>query len=109
MRKSTASEIRRDAEANVRKKLPVDPYSVVFNPLEYDPLEVNSPTPVMATIADDLSDTYRDLMEGLVLHRADQIQSALWHWHFTYYTHWGRHVSHAQSAIWQYLSEGNWD
>ncbi len=92
----------------VRKKLPVTAYSVVFDPFEYDPLEVNPPKPVMATITDDLSDIYRDLMEGLALYRTGQVQNALWHWHFTYYTHWGRHLSHAQSAIWQYLSEGNW-
>jgi hypothetical protein len=94
--------------AVLRGKLPVDAYSVVFNPLEYDPLEINPPKPVMATIADDLSDIYRNLMEGLILYRADHVRNALWHWHFTYYTHWGRHLSHAQSAIWQYLSEGNW-
>jgi hypothetical protein len=92
----------------VRKKLPVDAYSVVFDPFEYDPLEVNPPKPVMATITDDLGDIYDDLMEGLALHRSGQTQNALWHWHFTYYVHWGRHLSHAQSAIWQYLSEGNW-
>lgn len=92
----------------LRKKLPVDAYAVVFDPLEYDATEVNPPVPVMATISDDLSDIYRDLMEGLVLFRNGQIESALWQWHFTYYSHWGRHLSHAQSAIWQYLSEGNW-
>lgn len=92
----------------IRKKLPVDAYSVVFDPFEYDPLEVNPPKPVMATIADDLTDIYCDLMEGLLLYRAGQIENALCHWHFTYYAHWGRHLSHAQSAIWQYLSEGNW-
>lgn len=98
----------RDFVAVLREKLPVDAYSVVFNPFEYDPLEVNPPKPVMAMIADDLSDVYRDLIEGLALYRAGQIQNALWHWHLTYYAHWGRHLSHAQSAIWQYLSEGNW-
>jgi hypothetical protein len=92
----------------LRKKLPVDAYAAVFDPLEYDPTEVNPPIPVMATISDDLSDIYRDLMEGLALFQNGHIESALWHWHFTYYTHWGKHLSHAQYAIWQYLSEGNW-
>jgi hypothetical protein len=99
---------KRCAMADVSPKLPVDAYSVVFNPLEYDPLELNSPKPVIAMIADDLSDIYNDLMEGLALYRAGRIQNALWQWHFSYYAHWGRHLSHAQSAIWQYLSEGNW-
>jgi hypothetical protein len=92
----------------LRRKLPVDAYSVVFDPFEYDPREVNPPKPVMAMISDDLSDIYRNLMEGLVLFQNGQTQGALWHWHFTYYAHWGRHLSHVQSAIWQYLSEGNW-
>ena len=101
-------EDERDTVTILRKKLPVNAYSVVFDPLEYNPLELNPPKPVMATIADDLSDIYRNTMEGLVEHRAGRIQNALWQWHFTYYNHWGRHLSHAQSAIWQYLSEGNW-
>jgi hypothetical protein len=101
-------EKNRDGTDILREKLPVDAYSVVFNPLEYDPTEVNPPVPVMATISDDLSDIYRDLMRGLVLFQNGYIESALWQWHFMYYAHWGRHLSHAQSAIWQYLSEGNW-
>jgi len=46
----------------------------------------------MATIADDLSDIYSDLTASLALYRSGRIQSALWRWHFTYYTHWGRHL-----------------
>jgi hypothetical protein len=104
------SDFERDRAGVIvlRRKLPVDAYSVVFNPLEYDPLEVNPPKPVMATIADDLGDIYNDLIEGLGPYRAGQTQTALWHWHFTYYAHWGRHLSHAQSAIWRYLADGNW-
>ena len=101
-------ENKRGSVEILRKKLPVDAYAVVFDPLEYEPAEVNLPTPIMATISDDLSDIYRDLMEGLVLFRNGQIENALWQWRFAYYSHWGRHLSHAQSAIWQYLSEGNW-
>jgi hypothetical protein len=51
---------------------------------------------------------YHDLRVGLVLLEKGQIENASWHWHFTYYVHWGRHLSHAQSAIWEYLSQGNW-
>jgi hypothetical protein len=98
----------RDSVDILKMKLPVDAYAVVFDPLEYDPTEINPPIPVMATISDDLSDIYHDLMEGLGMFRGGQVENALWHWHFMYYAHWGRHVSHAQSAIWQYLSEGNW-
>lgn len=101
-------DCKRCPESALRSKLPIDAYSAVFNPFEYDPLEMNPPKPVMATLADDLSDIHRDLMEGLVRYRAGQFQNALRQWHFLYYTHWGRHLSHAQSAVWQYLSEGNW-
>ena len=100
-------EYKRCSESTLRSRLPMDAYSVVFNPFEYDPLEMNPPKPVMATLTDDLSDMHRDLMEGLVLYRADRFQDALWQWRFMYYAHWGRHLSHAQCAIWQYLSEGN--
>jgi hypothetical protein len=96
------------AAAKIREKLPINAYSVVFDPLEFDPLEQSSPRPVMATIDNDLGDNYADLMEGLALYRAGQYQDAVWQWHFSYYSHWGRHLSHAQSAIWQYLSAGNW-
>lgn len=82
--------------------------ALFFDPFEYDPLEVNPPKPVMATLADDLHDIYGDLLKGLVIYRAAKPQNALWQWHFTYYAHWGRHPSRAQSAIWQHLSEGNW-
>lgn len=71
----------------LKKKLPIDAYSAVFDPLEYDPLEMSPPKPVMATIADDLTDIYRNVMEGLVEYRAGRVQNALWQWHFTYYSH----------------------
>jgi hypothetical protein len=96
------------AAAKIREKLPINAYSVVFDPLEFDPQEQNSPQPVMAMIDDDLADIYADLMDGLALYRACQYQDAVWQWHFSFYAHWGRHLSHAQSAIWQYLCAGNW-
>jgi hypothetical protein len=99
-------EKNRDNVCVLRKKLPVDAYAVVSDPLEYDPTEANPPTPVMATISDDLSDIYHDLIEGLALLQNGRVESALWHWHFTYYTHWGRHLSHAQSARVASIVEG---
>ena len=97
-----------DAAGILRKKLPVDEYSVVFDPLEHGPPEGNQPQPVVATIANDVTDIYRDVMEGLLEYRAGRVQNALWNWHFLYYAHSGRHLTHAQSAIWQYLSQENW-
>lgn len=95
-------ENRQNTVGILTKTLPIDEYSVIF-----DPLEMSPPKPVMATIADDLTDIYRNVMEGLVEYRAGRVQNALWQWHFTYYSHWGRHLSHAQTAIYQYLSAGN--
>jgi len=94
--------------ATIREKLPINAYSVVFDPFEFDPLEQNSPQPVVAMLDDDLGDIYSDLTQGLALYRAGRYRDALWQWHWSYYAHWGRHLSHAQSAIWQYLSAGNW-
>ena len=85
----------------------------MFDPFECDPLEVSPARPVMATIADDLGDIYNDLIEGLALYSAGQSQNALWHWHFTYYAHWGQSrqwgLSRAKpkrySASWRSRSE----
>ena len=90
------------AALKLREKLPINAYSAVFDPLE------SAALPVTAMIDDDLGDIYADLKDGLALYHAGRYKDALWQWHFSYYAHWGRHLSHAQSAIWQYLSAGNW-
>jgi hypothetical protein len=97
-------EVRLELSAalELREKLPINAYSVVFDPLE------SAALPVTAMIEDDLADIHADLKDGLALYHAGRYQDALWQWHFSYYAHWGRHLSHAQSAIWQYLSAGNW-
>jgi len=59
---------------------------------------------IMTKLEDDLGDMYRDLKDV-----PDRIGSApldhlIWEWRFAYYTHWGRHLVHAQGAVFSYLA-----
>lgn len=92
-----------EAVPSLGSKLPVKGYRFVFNPLNDKECD-----PVLTTLENDLKDIYKDLKDGLVLYGAGSYQDALWVWHSLYYWHWGRHLSHAQCAVWQYLSDGNW-
>lgn len=84
-------------------RLPFDGYGMIF-----DPLDKSDQRRVEASLKNDLEDIYRDLSEGAALYIRREYRNAIWVWHFSYYTHWGRHLSQAQTAIWQYLSGGNW-
>ena len=84
--------------------LPLDRYAVVF-----DPLERPEAAPVTASLADDLADIYNDLLTGFRYFDASRVAEAVWYWRFEYYSHWGRHASHAQTAVWQFLANGNRD
>lgn len=92
-------KIAADLASRIGPKLPANSYRAVF-----DPLDVSEHDAVLTSIEDDLQDMYGDLTQGRRLYDAGKYRDALWHWHFSYYTHWGRHLNHAQSAIWQYLS-----
>ena len=57
---------------------------------------------VAGSVADDLSDIWRDLRCGLITWRlgTDAHQrSATWHWRFTFTTHWSRHAVDALGAL----------
>ena len=73
------------------------------------PLDDSDVLRVVAMLANDLDDIYHDLQASALRFRMGEDRDALWNWHFSYYSHWGRHLSHAQTAIWQFLSEGNWE
>jgi hypothetical protein len=65
---------------------PHDIYWAVFDPTELE-------QPVTGSIAEDLADTYRDLMNGLALLDAGApVADVLWTWRFSFGNHWGRHV-----------------
>jgi hypothetical protein len=99
IRRKTAA----DSASNIMLKLPVKEYSFVFNPLDEKERD-----PVLTALGNDLEDIYKNINDGLELYDAGSYQDALWTWQSLYYVHWGRHLSHAQTAIWQYLSQGNW-
>jgi hypothetical protein len=94
-------ERARALTVEIARKLPLDAYRAVF-----DPLEAESTEPVTALLADDLADVYGDVSEGCDLYDRGNYRDAIWHWRFSYYSHWGRHLTHAQTAIWQYLASG---
>ena len=64
----------------------------------FDPHEPAEPE-VTGSLADDISDTYRDVSAGL--HKWDRGETgpALWEWRFSFETHWGEHVSGGLRAM----------
>ena len=78
--------------------LPVQYYSVVFDPLEVPPSEA-----VVGDLADDLADIYRDLDYGHKLYEAGEHAEAAWQWRFSF-NHWGRHAMEGMRAIHAHLS-----
>ena len=76
---------------------PLNRYWDVFNPLE-------ETGPVLNSLADDLSDIYRDLKAGLSLFDGGHYADAAWEWRFGFQTHWGQHLVGAQRALHEYLS-----
>ena len=96
----TEDAVSADGWAAVRGRflrLPVDGYWDVFNPLEEE-------APVFNSLADDLSDIYRDLKEGLLLYARGQVVEAVWEWRFNFEIHWGAHLTGAQRAVHAYFS-----
>jgi len=79
--------------------LPLDFYWKVFD------VFADSEEPVFCTLADDLGDIYADLKEGLHFFGQGDEDEAIWRWRFGYFTHWGRHLSGAQTALHQYFSD----
>lgn len=96
-----AADIPHDEWALLFRKfgaLPLKTYWDVFNPLE-------ASEPVKNSLADDLSDIYRDVKSALALYEAGDFIDAAWHWRFNFQTHWGQHLAGAQRAVHEYFSE----
>ena len=55
--------------------------------------------PVAASLADDLSDIWKDLQEGLDLWTSGKREAAVWSWRFSLRSHWGHHATGALKAI----------
>lgn len=79
--------------------LPFNYYSECFNPLIVPPEE-----PVVADLADDLADIWRDVNGGLMLYESGSPESAAWHWSNHYSFHWGHHATAALYALQAWFS-----
>jgi len=80
--------------------LPLDNYSLLFDPLPVPPEE-----PVVGSIADDIADIYRDVVTGLRHDQSGRRSEALWHWAFTLRSHWGAHATSAIRALHCWLAQ----
>lgn len=100
-----AAEISDDEWTKVFKRfraLPFNYYGEVFNPLI-----VPAEEPVVADLADDLADIWRDLKPGLQLFEAGHHSAAAWHWRFLFKIHWGHHAIGALYALHYWFAENS--
>ena len=74
---------------------PFNFYRVVFDPHDFEATD----EPVMGLLSDDLSDIYRDLIEGLSNYENGHLEEACFDWSFGYRSHWARHAVNAIAAI----------
>lgn len=68
----------------------------------FDPGELSTDDPMYSSLADDLTDIYSDLGDGLqrVPEPPQPIpEELIWNWRFTFYSHWGQHLLDALRAI----------
>ncbi len=65
----------------------------------FDPLTLLPDEPGAGDMEDDLADIHRDIEEGLAAYRRGRLEEAAWVWRFTFYSHWGRHLTDAQRAL----------
>jgi hypothetical protein len=82
-------------------KLKIDYYQMVFSPLDVD----QEDEPVMGILADDLTDIYIDLYEGLSNYKNGHQGEAYFDWSNSYRHHWGSHAINALKAIETYINE----
>ena len=75
-------------------RLPVRYYWSFFVPSQLEAEE-----PVVGDLADDYTDIYCDLREGLWLYDRGHVQAAVWNWRFTFGIHWGHHATDAMYAL----------
>jgi hypothetical protein len=74
--------------------LPFNFYREVF-----DPAVDKTEDPVIGDLADDLTDIYCDLKDGLELLGQGNEPAAVWHWRLHFGIHWGRHATGALRAL----------
>jgi hypothetical protein len=76
-------------------------YWEVYDPRGFEPGEV-----VAGSLADDLSDVWRDLKRGSAFWELGRSDDAVWSWRFHFEIHWGDHVANALRAIHWNLNGG---
>jgi uncharacterized protein DUF5063 len=65
----------------------------------FDPYAPMSEKEVTGSLADDLSDIYRDLLSGCRKWQRGERVTAHWEWRFELENHWGEHATGALRAI----------
>lgn len=83
--------------------LEIDCYRVVFDPFNMEATD----EPSLGMLADDLTDIYSDLVEGLAFVEKGDLRKACFTWSFNYRSHWGRHAVNALVAIETYRFDRN--
>ncbi|MBL9077283.1 MAG: DUF5063 domain-containing protein [Planctomycetes bacterium] len=76
--------------------LPIDVYWEVFDPVSDDATDGRS---VAGSLADDISDIYRDVARGLLEYEAGRRSEAHWEWAYHLRHHWGAHATSAMRAL----------
>ena len=93
------SSMRHDEAASLMRRLSRQLGDYDFYNLVFDPYDFVDSTPVTGSLADDVTDIYRDLKNGLVAYDAGETEDAVWEWRFEFDSHWGRHAANALYAI----------
>ncbi|SRR5260221_10095763 len=74
----------------------------------FDPFDLSdSASPVMPSIADDLTDIYLDVKKGVDTFNSgldEDVNRAIWQWKFTFRIHWGYHLVGALRAVHRILA-----
>lgn len=86
----------------VAAALPLSTYGEVFDPLVVPPEE-----PVVALVADDLADIFRDVATGLRAFDAGALFQARYEWGFQFQNHWGEHATGVTRALHAHLAQSD--
>lgn len=86
------------------RRLPLDLYGEVFDPLSVPPEQ-----PVIGSLVDDIQDIYADVAGGLRAYRGNRRAQAVWEWRFNLQIHWGEHATGAIRALHCWLAANGFD
>lgn len=68
----------------------------------FQPFGMNKPDPLIGSISDDLADIWHDVKAGLLTFDSGApncVDEAVWHWRFSFESHWHHHVAGAIRAL----------